>query len=55
MSDTPVIAVVGLGYVGTPLLAAFGAHFEMIGYDVDPERIAELQRGEDRTEALFFS
>ena len=24
----------------------------MIGYDVDPERIAELQRGEDRTEEL---
>jgi UDP-N-acetyl-D-galactosamine dehydrogenase len=44
------IAVVGLGYVGLPLLIALGKHFPVIGYDVDPLRISELSRGIDRTE-----
>lgn len=43
------LAVVGLGYVGLPLATAFGAHFRTIGFDVDASRIAELQKGHDRT------
>jgi len=46
---TETIAVIGLGYVGLPLAAAFAqAGFAVIGYDVDAGRIAALQRGEDR-------
>jgi UDP-N-acetyl-D-galactosamine dehydrogenase len=44
------IAVVGLGYVGFPLAAAFDqAGFSVIGYDHDPTRIQELEKGKDRT------
>jgi UDP-N-acetyl-D-galactosamine dehydrogenase len=47
---TPVkIAVLGLGYVGLPLAAAFAAEHEVVGFDIDPARIAELQAGRDRT------
>ncbi|MFY0312209.1 Vi polysaccharide biosynthesis UDP-N-acetylglucosamine C-6 dehydrogenase TviB [Leisingera sp. D0M16] len=46
------ICVIGLGYVGLPLAAAFGQHREVIGFDIDPGRIAELRRGEDRTREL---
>ncbi|MEL6297987.1 MAG: nucleotide sugar dehydrogenase [Pseudomonadota bacterium] len=43
------IGIVGLGYVGLPLAVAFGRHRPVLGFDLDPARIAELQRGEDRT------
>ncbi len=43
------IGVVGLGYVGLPLAVEFGKHFETIGFDVKPARIAELKAGRDST------
>jgi UDP-N-acetyl-D-glucosamine/UDP-N-acetyl-D-galactosamine dehydrogenase len=43
------IAVVGLGYVGLPLAVEFGKYFDTIGFDIDAERVKELQAGEDRT------
>ncbi|HUK01491.1 MAG TPA: NAD(P)-binding domain-containing protein, partial [Steroidobacteraceae bacterium] len=43
------IGVVGLGYVGLPLAAEFGKHFETTGFDVKPGRIAELKAGRDST------
>ncbi|AHD03590.1 Vi polysaccharide biosynthesis UDP-N-acetylglucosamine C-6 dehydrogenase TviB [Leisingera methylohalidivorans] len=46
------ICVIGLGYVGLPLAAAFGRHRPVLGFDIDPGRIAELRRGEDRTREL---
>ena len=43
------IGVIGLGYVGLPLAAEFGKHFETIGFDVKESRIAELKAGRDST------
>jgi UDP-N-acetyl-D-glucosamine/UDP-N-acetyl-D-galactosamine dehydrogenase len=43
------IGVVGLGYVGLPLAVEFGKHFETIGFDVAPARVAQLRKGRDRT------
>ena len=43
------IAVVGLGYVGLPLAVAFGRKREVVGYDTDATRIAELRQGMDHT------
>jgi UDP-N-acetyl-D-glucosamine/UDP-N-acetyl-D-galactosamine dehydrogenase len=43
------IGVVGLGYVGLPLAVEFGKRFRTLGYDIDPKRIDELQRGIDAT------
>jgi UDP-N-acetyl-D-galactosamine dehydrogenase len=43
------IGVVGLGYVGLPLAVEFGKHYETVGFDIKPERIAELSKGRDRT------
>jgi len=44
-----VIAVVGLGYVGMPLAAEFGKTHRVIGFDIDADRVAELNGGHDRT------
>jgi UDP-N-acetyl-D-galactosamine dehydrogenase len=43
------LGIIGLGYVGLPLAVEFGKHFETVGFDVKPERIAELKAGRDST------
>ncbi|MCE4955671.1 nucleotide sugar dehydrogenase [Macrococcoides caseolyticum] len=43
------IAVVGLGYVGLPVAVSFGKLHEVIGFDINEERIKELKNGYDRT------
>ena len=43
------IGVLGLGYVGLPLAVEFGRHYDTVGFDIDPDRIADLRRGRDRT------
>jgi UDP-N-acetyl-D-glucosamine dehydrogenase len=43
-----IVGVIGLGYVGLPLLHAFhAAGFSVIGFDVDPRKIEKLHRGEN--------
>ncbi|TSE31349.1 nucleotide sugar dehydrogenase [Tepidimonas taiwanensis] len=43
------IAVIGLGYVGLPLAVEFGKRYPVVGFDIKPERIAELRSGRDGT------
>ena len=45
---TTKVAVVGLGYVGLPLAAAFSKVLPTIGFDINRNRIAELKEGLDR-------
>ncbi|SEH09235.1 nucleotide sugar dehydrogenase [Candidatus Venteria ishoeyi] len=47
-----IIAVIGLGYVGLPAAVAFAKHGQVIGFDKNPHRIAELKQGLDRTEEV---
>ncbi len=47
------ICVVGLGYVGLPLAAAFGRKgFVTYGFDINAKRIETLKKGEDWTNEL---
>jgi len=46
------IAVIGLGYVGLPLAVAFGEKREVIGFDINTKRIAELKQGVDFTKEV---
>jgi len=43
------VAVIGLGYVGLPLAVALARSFDVIGVDINAERVAELRAGHDRT------
>jgi len=44
---TAVIGVVGLGYVGLPLSLCFAeAGFKVIGFDIDPEKTSQINRGQ---------
>jgi UDP-N-acetyl-D-galactosamine dehydrogenase len=50
MGHTRIISVIGLGYVGLPVAVAFAASgASVVGFDIDPRRIAELSRAHDRT------
>jgi UDP-N-acetyl-D-glucosamine dehydrogenase len=47
-AKTARVGIIGLGYVGLPLLAAFHrAGFNVIGFDNDPAKIESLHRGEN--------
>ena len=45
----PVVAVVGLGYVGLPLAVEFGRRFNTIGFDVSSRKIAAYREWNDPT------
>jgi UDP-N-acetyl-D-galactosamine dehydrogenase len=49
MSKDPRIAVIGLGYVGLPLAVALARHFDVLGFDINVERVKDLKAGVDRT------
>ncbi|TAG61948.1 MAG: nucleotide sugar dehydrogenase, partial [Runella slithyformis] len=46
------IAVVGLGYVGLPIALEFAKHFRVIGFDINRERVALMQQGQDPSREL---
>ena len=43
------IAIIGLGYVGLPLAVEFAKKRAVVGFDIKPERIKELNEGHDPT------
>jgi UDP-N-acetyl-D-glucosamine dehydrogenase len=46
-NKTATVGVVGLGYVGLPLALLFARKgFSAVGFDIDPEKVEKLQRGE---------
>ncbi|MGL6136315.1 MAG: nucleotide sugar dehydrogenase, partial [Planktothrix sp.] len=48
--DTKIkIAVIGLGYVGLPLARLFATRYQVVGFDINENRIAELNNGTDST------
>lgn len=46
------IAVIGQGYVGLPLAAAFGKLYFTLGFDINNDRILQLQLGIDKTRQI---
>jgi UDP-N-acetyl-D-galactosamine dehydrogenase len=49
MNKKHKIAVVGLGYVGLPLAHLFATKYQVVGFDINQNRIAELSNGIDTT------
>jgi UDP-N-acetyl-D-glucosamine/UDP-N-acetyl-D-galactosamine dehydrogenase len=43
------VGIIGLGYVGLPLAVEFGKILDVIGFDINKDRIKELCNGHDRT------
>jgi UDP-N-acetyl-D-galactosamine dehydrogenase len=49
------IAIIGLGYVGLPLAVEFGKKFNVVGFDIDENRINDLKKGVDKTKETVKS
>lgn len=43
------IAVIGLGYVGLPLARLFATKYPVVGFDINQQRVSELNSGHDST------
>jgi UDP-N-acetyl-D-galactosamine dehydrogenase len=46
------LSVIGLGYVGLPVAVAFAQRYAVIAFDIEPERVQQLQQGEDATQEI---
>ena len=46
------VAVIGLGYVGLPLVVEFGKHMRTIGFDIAKFKVEACQRGTDPSREL---
>jgi UDP-N-acetyl-D-galactosamine dehydrogenase len=47
-----VVAVIGLGYVGLPLVVEFGKHFRTIGFDIATAKVESCRKGVDPSREL---
>lgn len=52
LRNNNTIAIVGLGYVGLPLAVSLSHHFNVIGFDINANRIEELNNNYDRTKEV---
>ena len=52
LSKDTRIGILGLGYVGLPLVHAFGKTYPTVGFDINPQRIAEINQGIDSNNEL---
>lgn len=43
IDDEPVVAVLGVGYVGSHLVSSFSSCYPVIGFDVSEQRVQQLQ------------
>ncbi len=51
--DKATVCIVGLGYVGLPLVEAFAKRLKVIGYDINSRRVAELSKKYDNPDLIF--
>jgi len=50
-----VVCVVGIGYVGLPLIEAFSKHLKVIGFDIDEIKVKALNRENTRSSVEYTS
>ena len=48
-----IVCVVGLGYVGLPLANAFSKHLKVIGFDIEEEKIKNLNSNNNEDNIEF--
>ncbi|KAF4985481.1 hypothetical protein FGRMN_11188 [Fusarium graminum] len=53
--DEPVVAVIGVGYVGTHLVSSFSSRYQVIGFDVSDKRVKDLSAEYEDNQRVTFS
>ncbi|UKZ48461.1 hypothetical protein TrVGV298_002686 [Trichoderma virens] len=54
-TDEPLVAVVGVGYIGTHLVSSFSSRYQVIGFDITKRRIDNLRKEFKGNESVHFS
>ena len=49
------ILVIGLGYVGLPLMFELSKKFKTVGFDINQKRIIQLKNGHDEQKCLLIN
>ena len=49
------LAVIGLGYVGLPIALEFAKKIKVVGFDINPDRVAMMQNQVDPSNELESS
>ena len=52
LNKEKTLAVIGLGYVGLPIALEFARKIKVIGFDINPQRVAMMQQGIDPSQEL---
>ena len=48
------IGIIGLGYVGLPLAIEFSKKYDVVGFDINPERVSQLNKFVDETNEVLI-
>ena len=48
------IGIIGLGYVGLPLAVEFAKKYPVVGFDINQDRVLEIQDCKDHTLEVNF-
>lgn len=43
VKPAPLVAVIGVGFVGTGLIDSFASQYNVLGFDIDPDRLSKLR------------
>jgi threonine dehydrogenase-like Zn-dependent dehydrogenase len=54
-SNDPVVAVIGVGYVGLELVIAFSKHYTVIAFDISSQRISTLRQEQKNLTSVTFT
>ena len=49
------IAILGIGYVGLPLLVSLNKYFDCIGFDIEKSKIKNLKKYNDKSNSISKS
>ena len=55
LNKTAKLSVIGLGYVGLPIALEFAKKMKVIGFDINAQRVAQMQNGIDPSKELESS
>lgn len=55
MEQNYKIAIIGLGYVGLPLAFSFSEYYETVGFDIDIDKIKNLNSKKNVSSSLLFT
>lgn len=53
--ESPLVAVIGVGYVGAHLISSFSAKYTVLGFDVSEDRIREIEKDYFDNERVSFT